>query len=576
MLGHRWAKPPLLALLLSLLTFGLALAAPEVRAAPPDMAQGWTLLSAGLALLVPLGFTLLAAGGLPAEEARQVTLAALAALALATLGYWACGFALQFGGVGLIQRSGGLEGLIWEWSALDVRWGSGWGMAGVHGLGLTGAASTPGALALFVSQLPWVTTATLIPLLALRGRAPTVVAALGGLLVSALLYPLAGNWIWGGGWLANLGHNLGLGHGFVDFAGGGLVHLLGASVAWAGILSFLPRRPRRDSKEPTPLPPVHLPLLATLGAFLLLIGTLAWSWANPLLDWAVLDPARLVVNLLLAAAGGAFLPLAYTWFVANRPDPLMAARGLAAGLVAVSGSVAFVPPWTALAIGGAVGLLTPLVCYLVDHVLRWDDPTATVTVHGLGALLGLLAVGIFSDGTYGAGWNSVGIGEYLHVSGQGVSGLLAGAGYQPDWPGQLQSQAVGVAAIALFPFAVASLAFGPLAGLTHLVRKRSQSALAGAAPEVEDPGQEETPADLKASAEPLDPEWTDPASARVLATPDAPDLGDVPAALKESAEPADLSGPVDDIREHAEELDRWDGTGSLEMPSDPEGPEDRW
>ena len=329
MLGHRWAKPLLLALLLSLLTFGLALAAPEVRAAPPDMAQGWTLLSAGLALLVPLGFTLLAAGGLPAAEARQVTLAALAALALATLGYWACGFALQFGGVGLIQRSGGLEGLIWEWSALDVRWGSGWGMAGVHGLGLTGAASTPGALALFVSQLPWVTTATLIPLLALRGRAPTVVAALGGLLVSALLYPLAGNWIWGGGWLANLGHNLGLGHGFVDFAGGGLVHLLGASVAWAGILSFLPRRPRRDSKEPTPLPPVHLPLLATLGAFLLLIGTLAWSWANPLLDWAVLDPARLVVNLLLAAAGGSFLPLGYTWFVANRPDPLMAARGLA-------------------------------------------------------------------------------------------------------------------------------------------------------------------------------------------------------------------------------------------------------
>ncbi|HUW09017.1 MAG TPA: hypothetical protein VM537_04770, partial [Anaerolineae bacterium] len=473
-----------------------------------------------------------------------------------------------------IQRSGGLEGLIWEWSALDVRWGSGWGMAGVHGLGLTGAASTPGALALFVSQLPWVTTATLIPLLALRGRAPTVVAALGGLLVSALLYPLAGNWIWGGGWLANLGHNLGLGHGFVDFAAGGLVHLLGASVAWAGILSFLPRRPRRDSKEPTPLPPVHLPLLATLGVFLLLIGTLAWSWANPLLDWAVLDPARLVVNLLLAAAGGAFLPLAYTWFVANRPDPLMAARGLAAGLVAVSGSVAFVPPWTALAIGGAVGLLTPLVCYLVDHVLRWDDPTATVTVHGLGALLGLLAVGIFSDGTYGAGWNSVGIGEYLHVSGQGVSGLLAGAGYQPDWPGQLQSQAVGVAAIALFPFAVASLAFGPLAGLTHLVRKRSQSALAAAASESEDPDQGDASGQHEALAEPQGLESAEPASAMTMAETDEPGWGDTPAILEESAEPQSLSGPADDHRANGEEPDLWDEIEASDVPSDPEERED--
>jgi len=540
MLGHRWANSLLLALLLSLVTVGVALAGLEAGAIPPDSTQGWTLLSAVLAFLVPVGFTLLAAGGLPAEEARQVTLAALAALALATLGYWACGFALQFGGVGLIQRSRGLEGLIWEWSALDVRWGSGWGMAGMHGFGLTGAASTSGALALYVSQLPWVTTATLIPLLALRGRAPTFVSALGGLLVSALLYPLAGNWIWGGGWLANLGHNLGLGHGFVDFAAGGMVHLLGAAVAWAGILTFLPRRPRRDSKEPAALPPVHLPLLATLGAFLLLVGTVAWSWANPLLDWAVLDPARLTANLLLAAAAGAFLPLAYTWFVANRPDPLMAARGLAAGIVAISAGAAFVPPWAALAIGGAVGLLTPLVCYLVDHVLRWDDPTATVTVHGLGALLGLLAVALFSDGAFGAGWNGVGIDEYLHVSGQGVSGLLAGVGYQPDWPGQFQSQVVGMDAIALFSFVVASLAFGPLAGLTHLVRRRLEPGSVSGPPEPDEPG----PDDMRAEVE------------------EQPGL-------------RDLSWPEDDLREHAEEVDRWGETGSLEMPLDPGGPEDR-
>jgi Amt family ammonium transporter len=467
---------------------------------------------------------LLAAGGLRAEEARQATLAGLAALALATLGYWACGFALQFGGVGLVHRDGGLQGLILEWSALDVRWGTGWGMAGLHGFGLTGAAATPEALRLFFSQLPWVTTATLIPLLTLRGRAPTVAAGLGGILVGALLYPLAGNWVWGGGWLANLGHNLGLGHGLVDFAGSGLVHLLGAAVAWAGIITFLPRRPRREPDQPAPLPPVHLPFLATLGAFLLVIGTVAWVLANPLLDWATIDPSRLAVNVLLAAGAGAFLPLAYTWFVASRPDPLMAARGLAAALVAVSASAAFVPPWAALVIGGVAGLLTPLVCFVVDNLLRWDDPTAALTVHGLGGLWGLLAVGLLADGTSGAGWNAIGVDEYLHVAGQGVSGLWTAAGFQSDWPGQLQAQAVGLAAIGLFAFVVASVLLGPLAGLTFLVRRRLAVPPPDAGAETSEPEESEQAFDEGQSEEA--PDSDEPSLAEEAPSDESEELAD--------------------------------------------------
>ena len=539
----------LVAVMLTLLATSTVAAASPAAAAPPDPALSWPLLAGSIAFLVPIGFVLVAAGGLPAEEARQVTLAGLGALALAALGYWACGFGLQFGGVGLIHRTGGLEGLVWEWSALDARWGTGWGMAGLHGFGLSGSGATPGALALFFAQLPWVTTATLIPLLALRGRAPTFVAVLGGLLVGALLYPLAGNWTWGGGWLANLGYNLGLGHGFVDFAGSGLVHLLGAAVAAAGILTFVQRsrgeeeQGRHDDKETSPclplslspplvvspspvhlrssasppLPPVHLPLLATLGALLLLIGSMAWAWANPLLDWASLDPARLAVNLLLAAAAGAFLPLAYTWFVASRPDPLMAARGLAAGLVAISGSGPFVPPWAALVIGGVAGLLTPLACYLVDHLLRWNDPTAALTVHGVSGLWGLLAVALFADGKFGAGWNGIGPDEYLHVAGQGVSGLWTAVGLQPDWPGQLQAQGVGLAAIGLFAFLIASLAFGPLAGLMHLVTRRS----APTPPIIEE--EQETAETLEA---PERPEGTDGSDGTTSDLSDASDLAD--------------------------------------------------
>jgi len=444
--------------------------APETLAPPTS----WTLLTSMLSFLVPIGFLLLAIGGLEAEAARQATLAGMGALALGMVGYFATGFAFQFGGIGLVQRGGGLEGLIWEWSALDLSWGTGWGMAGVHGFGLTGGASTAGALSLFFSQLPWVMTATLVLLLTLRGRTPAPVAAIGGLLMSALIYPVAGNWVLGAGWLANLGTNLGLGHGFVDFAGSSNVHLLGASTAAAAILVFLSRRPRGELGQPVPLPPVHLPILAVSGVGLLFIGTLAWSFSSPLVDWSTLQAERVAVNLALSAGTGALLPLAYTWFTTTRPDPLMAARGASAAIIAVCAGAPFLPPLAALCLGAVVGLLVPLACYLVDHILRWNDPAAALAVHGLGGVLGLIAVGLLADGGAGRGWNGVGASEYLGLSGQGVSALWVAEGFVPDWPGQLAAQAIGLVAVAFFGFAIAGLAFGPLAAMATILRRRSE------------------------------------------------------------------------------------------------------
>ncbi len=435
-------------------------------------------LTAGLAFLVPLGYALIAVGGLPGERARHATVSTLAALGLAALGYAACGFALQFGGVGLTHNLPGLEGLVWEWSALGATWGTGWGMAGLVGWGLTGPAATSAAYALALANLPWVVTAALIPLVSLRGRVPAWVAGLLGLLMGGVIYPLAGNWIWSGGWLANLGSNLGQGHGLVDAGGAGLVHLLGASATLAGILVFTARKPRQPAPDaPVPLPPAHLPLLTILGAGLLLIGGLAWTSANPLLDPAALDWNRTALNWVLAAAGGALLSLLYTWFVAGKPDPLMAARGLAAGALAGAAGAPFVPPWAALVIGAVVGLLVPLVIFIVDHVLRWDDPTAALTVHGLGGALGLLAVGVFADGSAGLGWNGVGVNGgnaagYLGVARQGITGLVAATGFMPDWPGQMQAQLVGVAALALFGLFAAWLFLAPPALLIHLLRPR--------------------------------------------------------------------------------------------------------
>ena len=210
----------------------------------------------------------------------------------------------------------------------------------------------------------------------------------------------------------------------------------------------------------------------------LLIGSFAWTVANPLLPRDTLDLSLLALNGFLAAAAGALVALAYTWLVAGKPDPLMAARGLAAALVATTAFAPFVPPWAALAVGAAAGLLTPLVIFTVDRLLRWDDPAAVLTVHGLGGALGLVALGIFADGKAGAGWNGVGVDSYLGVAGQGVTGLLAAAGYQPDWPAQMQAQAVGLAALALFGFFVAWLLLMPPATLAHLLRPQPTVAAA--------------------------------------------------------------------------------------------------
>ena len=143
----------------------------------------------------------------------------------------------------------------------------------------------------------------------------------------------------------------------------------------------------------------------------------------------------------------------------------MATRGLAIGLVSISAAVPFVRPWAALLTGAMAGLLLPLSIYLLDYLLRLDDSTAAVSVHGLGGLLGLLALGLFADGRYGVGWNGIGATEYLGVLGQGVSGYFTARGFQPDWPGQLYAQLIGLAAIFVLTFVLTWLLFQVLRGL---------------------------------------------------------------------------------------------------------------
>ena len=404
------------------------------------------LLTSLISFLLPVGLVLLAVGAADEERAVDVAVAGLLSLGLAILGYFVCGFALQFGGVGLVSDMEGLALLTAEWSPLDIAWGPGWGMMGLRGFALNGDANTMGAYLLFFSQLPLVTAAVLIPMLSLVGRVRRSVLLVVGLLVSSVVYPIIGNWIWGGGGLSSLGRTLGLGHGTVDFLGSGTVHLLGGLTALAGVIAFRLRLPKPSPGEVASMPPVHFPLFMILGAFLATLGWMAAAAANPLVP-ADIPIVVVMVNLLLAAVGGTLTALFYAWFTTTRPDALMGARGAVAGLVAVSASCAFISPWSALVIGGVAGILLPLTLYLTDHVLRLGDSGAALSVHALSGLWGLLSLAVFADGRYGAGWNLVGEAAYLGSAGQGVTGYLSLAGYQPDVPGQLYAQLIGLGAI---------------------------------------------------------------------------------------------------------------------------------
>jgi Amt family ammonium transporter len=425
----------------------------------------FTSQSAILALLLPAGLILVAISALAGRRPARAAAAGLGAYALAVISYWACGFAFHMGGVGLVSTLPGLEGLAWEWaSPLNLDWGA----LGLHGFFLADEASTPTALALFLAYLAPLTVAVILPALALRERMPGWMAALASLMVAAVVYPMAANWFSGGGWLMHIGATLNLGHGYVDPTGLSTAAFVGGLTALLGIVLFGRRLPPLPEGETPVLPQVHLPVLAVLGAFLFVMGTMELNGANPIhLQTVSLNP-RVAVNLVLAAAAGAFLPCLYTWFTTGAADSLMASRGATAAVLSVAAAMAFVSPWAALALGASAGLLVPLITYLLQYVLGIEDPTGAASVGLLGGLVGVLAVGIFGNGLAGQGWNGIGTETHLGVSGQGVTGFFPAPGLAPDWPGQINAQLVGVAAIGLLTLVTMGALFLILRLLWHL------------------------------------------------------------------------------------------------------------
>jgi Amt family ammonium transporter len=261
-----------------------------------------------------------------------------------------------------------------------------------------------------------------------------------GLFCGALFYPLFTAWTWGGGWLAKTWDTMSLGAGYVDFAGSGVVHAVGGAAALAGAL-VLGARKGKFAADGTPraIPGHHIPM-AMLGTFILLFG---WFGFNAASTFAATDVtfATVATNTAIAGGFGAVATLLWITQRTGKPDPGMMANGMLAGLVAVTAPCAFIAPWAAAVIGLIAGVLVVEAVFFIERKLKVDDPVGAIAVHGVNGSFGVLAVGIFANGSYGAGWNG--------SDSEGVEGIIKG-----DWS-QLGAQALGLLVIWTVIFGIA-------------------------------------------------------------------------------------------------------------------------
>jgi len=421
----------------------------------------WLLITGVLALFMPLGFAMVETGLSRAKNAGHTFAMVLMILPLATIAFFIYGFALGWGNFSQPTTAPGwLPALGPGLNALQMSWScNGWSVVGTKGFFLAGC-TDPAVLALFFLTLVFFCIAATIPTGAMAERWAWGNFCLYGLWV-ALPFGLFAHWVWGGGWLAQLGIKAGLGHGAVDLAGSGVIHMLGGVIGLAGTRVLGPRMGKFIYGKPAAIPGHNLPLLMS-GSLLLVVG---WFGLNPgsWLAGADLQASVIVVNTLLAGCAGALAAMILMWYRFGKPDPSLMCNGLLAGLVAITAPCAFVSPLGAAAIGAVAGILVVYSVFYWDSV-GVDDPVGAISVHGVCGAWGVLALGLFATGQYGAGWNGVVLpaDPKTHLA-EGVCGLFYGGGF-----GQLGAQACEAVVGIVLAYALAFMLFKMTSKLTPI------------------------------------------------------------------------------------------------------------
>jgi Amt family ammonium transporter len=387
----------------------------------------WTLVCGFLVMFMQAGFAMAETGFTRAKNAGHTMAMNLMVYVLGMLGYWVCGFALQMGGAGPFATLGGGGGMDAEFAI--TLFGKEFGLFGTKGFFLAGDSYDAAIFTMFLFQMVFMDTTATIPTGSMAERWSFKSFVVYAIVVGAIIYPLYANWVWGGGWLSKLGSNFGLGHGHVDFAGSSVVHLTGGVLALVGAKLLGPRQ-GKFTKDGTPMaiPGHHLPM-AIVGCFILAFGWFGFN-AGSTLAGTDLRIGVVAVNTMLAGAAGGFSSMVYTWLRYGKPDISMAANGLLAGLVAITAPCAFVTAPAAVLIGLLAGVLLCWAVVFVERTLKLDDPVGAISVHGFNGAWGVLALGLFADGSYGDAFN-------------GVKGTVTGLFYGDA--GQFAAQCIGIA-----------------------------------------------------------------------------------------------------------------------------------
>ena len=401
----------------------------------------WIIIGAVLVVFMQAGFALVETGFCRAKHAAHVVSTNFAIFGLGFVGFFLVGYGLMFGGYSYV-----LPGFDFGYNEPvgGALIGSGnWTFLWQGGFALSGDAVTKGGgaaiIGFFLYMVAFMDTVATIPTGAMAERWKWKAFVGWGLFCGAIYYPIFGAWTWGGGWLAKTWDTMSLGAGYVDFAGSGVVHAVGGVAALAGALVLGPRIGKYNKDgSPNTLPGHHIPM-AMLGCFILLFGWFGFNAASTLAASDV-QFAVVATNTAIAGAFGAVTAMFVMMWKTGKPDPGMMVNGMLAGLVAITAPCAFTSPAYSAIIGIIAGVLVIYAAIFIEKK-GVDDPVGAIAVHGVCGTFGVLAVGIFANGSYGGAWNGSDV--------TAVEGVVKGEF------SQLGAQALGVLVIWTVIFGIA-------------------------------------------------------------------------------------------------------------------------
>lgn len=390
------------------------------------MDTAWTLIAAFLVMFMGLGFAMLESGFCRAKNAVNILSKNFIVFALTSLSFLMLGWGLMFGDGNTFMGTQGL----WLLGGADNSPATGEAYKGVYSaISWTGIPLE----AKFLFQVVFTATAATIISGAVAERIKFSAFILFAILMGAVLYPITGHWIWGGGWLANLG--------MWDFAGSTVVHSVGGWAALAGALMLGPRLGKYTKEGRVNPIPGHSITSATIGVFVLWFG---WFGFNPgstmAADWGSIGHIAVTTNT--AAAAGVIAATLFAWVVLGKPDLTMALNGGIAGLVAITAPCAFMSVGSSILIGLVAGTLVVLSVLFFDRI-RVDDPVGAISAHLICGIWGTLAVGLFAQDQF--------------MSGTTGNGVFFGGGLKLFF-----AQLLGVAAVGAFIFSASLIGWGLL------------------------------------------------------------------------------------------------------------------